>query len=54
MDHSLVMVKGLAKLDEAMSHAVQGHHANRKGKSESSDILFWGSKLTADVTATMK
>ena len=25
MDHSLVMVKGLAYLSEAMSHAVQGH-----------------------------
>ena len=25
MDHSLVMAKGLAKLNEAMSHAVQGY-----------------------------
>ena len=25
MDHSLVMVRGLAKLNEAMNHTVQGH-----------------------------
>ena len=25
MDHSLVMVKGLASLNEAMGHAMQGH-----------------------------
>ena len=25
MDHCLVMVKGLASLNEAMSHAMQGH-----------------------------
>ena len=25
MDHSLVVAKGLVELNEAMSHAVQGH-----------------------------
>ena len=25
MDHSLVVVKGLEELNEAMSHAMQGH-----------------------------
>ena len=25
MDHSLVTVKGLVQLNEAMSHAMQGH-----------------------------
>ena len=32
MDHSLVMAKGLAKLNEAMSHAVQGY-PKQKGRS---------------------
>ena len=36
MDHSVVMVKGLAQLSEAMSHAVQGH-PRWKGHSEE----FW-------------
>ena len=37
-----------------MSHAVQGHHGNRKGKSEGGDTFYLGSKITADVTAAMK
>ena len=36
MDHSLVMVKGLAQFNEAMSHALQGHSARQMGH-ESSD-----------------
>ena len=35
-DHCLVMAEGLAKLSEAMSHAVQGH-PRWTGLSESSD-----------------
>ena len=36
MDQSLVVEKGLAQLNEAMSHALQGHPARQMGH-ESSD-----------------
>ena len=36
MDQSLVVEKGLAQLNEAMSHALQGHPARQMGQ-ESSD-----------------
>ena len=33
MDHSLVVAKGLAKINETMSHALQGH-PRQTGQSE--------------------
>ena len=42
MDHSLVVVKGLTYLNEAMSHAMQGH-PRQMGHSEefSLNVVHW-------------